>query len=146
MAYILLVERTYQEKATPSKISVWDGSEVIFTFFGLELPWKDNTRKISCIPEGSYKTVGRRTPKFGDHFHITDVPNRTWILIHQGNYTRQIQGCLLVGDAHVDMNKDGIIDVKNSVATMKKLNEILPNEFVTVFFEEGTDFHGHLFG
>lgn len=141
----LFIERTYQEKATPSNITFRNGREVVLECKGLELPWLDNQRQISCIPEGYYKVVRRTSPRFGEHFHILDVPNRSFILIHHGNYTRDIQGCLLVGREHRDIDGDGIVDVTASVATMNKLRKELPDEFMAVFYKKGTDPAKHIF-
>ena len=95
----------------------------------LELSWKNNQRRISCIPKGSYKVVPRTSEKFGKHFHITNVPGRSYILIHAGNYHTQILGCVLVGQMHLDINNDGDKDVTNSRNTLKKLLELAPNGF-----------------
>ncbi len=100
-----------------------------FEFKTLELPWLDNTKYVSCIPAGTYKCVKRNTPKYKDHFHVLDVPNRSHILIHHGNYYTDILGCILPGDAYRDLNKDGYLDVLNSKLTMDRLNTLLPNEF-----------------
>ena len=103
--------------------------EIVFHCFTLELPYKENKQQVSNIPYGEYDVKKRNSPKYGDHFHILDVPNREYILIHQGNYYNQTSGCVLVGDNLADINKDKVIDVTNSVATMKKLNSILPKSF-----------------
>jgi hypothetical protein len=95
----------------------------------LELAWKENRQRVSCIPKGIYTVVKRTSPKYKEHFHIKDVPNREWILIHNGNFHRQILGCILVGKDHADIDKDGYKDVTSSVATMKMLNETLPEKF-----------------
>lgn len=63
----------------------------------LELPWKNNERKVSCIPVGRYRLTQRHSPKFGHHYHLQDVPGRSFILIHTGNTARDIEGCVLVG-------------------------------------------------
>lgn len=129
----LLIERNKEQKSpkqTIGKLSVIDKSgKVIFTCHTLELPWKNNQKQVSCIPPAMYCVKKRHSAKYGNHFHILNVPNREYILIHQGNYYTQILGCVLVGSALADINKDGIADVTNSVATMKKLNELLPNDF-----------------
>lgn len=104
-------------------------NRIVFDCFTLELPNFGNKKKVSNIPIGKYKVVKRTSPKYGNHFHILDVPNRDYILIHQGNYYTQIEGCVLVGKELKDINKDGLKDVTNSVATMKILNDLLPNEF-----------------
>lgn len=69
----------------------------------LELPWRDNTQQLSCIPPGSYKCVWHRSPRFGWCYHVTGVPGRGSILIHPGNFAgdstkgfkTHSHGCLL---------------------------------------------------
>lgn len=97
-------------------------------FHTLELSWKENKRSISCIPTGTYKIKKRTTKKFGNHFILLDVPNRSYILIHKGNYYTDIRGCILVGSDLTDLNKDGEIDVINSTKTVKEIYELLPDE------------------
>lgn len=115
----------YTDKQTLG-LMYFNGKEVAKT---LELADKNNAPKISCIPKGSYKVVSRYSQKYGNHFHITDVPNRSFILIHNGNYHTQILGCVLVGKTHADINKDGYKDVTASKDKMKELLALLPNEF-----------------
>lgn len=105
-----------------------DGKKV-FECKTIELGWNDNKRRVSCIPKGTYVVKKRNSPKYGDHFHITDVPNRDWVLIHSANYSRQLLGCIAVGDSHVDIDKDGLKDVTNSKNTLKALRILLPEEF-----------------
>lgn len=101
----------------------------LFSCKTLELPYKDNMKRKSCIPKGTYKVKKRSSLKYGSHFHIQDVPNRDFILIHNANYWFQLLGCIAVGENHIDINKDGKKDVTNSKVTMAKLNKYLPNEF-----------------
>lgn len=102
----------------------------------LELPDKDNQRRISCIPEGEYQVVKRHSDKYGDHFHILDVPNRDYILIHSANYVRQLLGCVAVGFAHTDIDGDGLRDVTSSRKALKALNNELPDEFKLKIFSD----------
>jgi hypothetical protein len=72
------------------------------TIFTLEEPWQDNKRQISCIPAGSYLCVPHGWEKDSQkHFkrvwEVTNVPNRSAILIHAGNTLRDTMGCILVG-------------------------------------------------
>lgn len=121
------IVRTYEPKQTIGEFLI-DGVEFCKT---LELKWLDNTRSKSCIPEGTYKVVKRlaHEKRKYDHFHVLNVPNRSYILIHTGNYSSQILGCILVGDRHIDMNKDGLLDVANSTITLKKLYDLMPDSF-----------------
>jgi len=70
-----------------------------------ELPWRDNQRSISCIPPGEYDVIIRLSPKYGRVYHVTNVPNRSYILMHSGNWAGDVNkgfkthtnGCLLTG-------------------------------------------------
>lgn len=69
-------------------------------FFILERPWLNNEPRISCIPEGIYP--GEFLPKsysgkYKRVYHITEVPGRSEILIHAGNWVADSLGCLLIG-------------------------------------------------
>ncbi|MWN30999.1 MULTISPECIES: DUF5675 family protein [unclassified Gilliamella] len=68
----------------------------------LELLWKDNQRQISCIPVAIYQCDIVNSPKFGRVYQVKDVPNRSHILIHAGNWTKDTQGCILVGMSNND--------------------------------------------
>jgi hypothetical protein len=61
----------------------------------IELPWKQNQRCISCIPEGTYRLRKRRSPRFGLHLEVLDVPGRKYILFHPANDAlRELRGCI----------------------------------------------------
>ena len=98
----------------------------------IELEWKNNARRISCIPVGTYTVVKRTTNRYGNHFHLINVPNRSMILIHSGNYYSDSLGCIIVGDAHKDIDGDGMVDVINSKATLSKMYTTFPDRFKIV--------------
>lgn len=106
-----------------------------YAFHTLELPWKNNEPRVSCIPAGRYEVVKRHSPKYGDHFHVLNVPNRSYILIHAGNYNRDTLGCILVGTGLEDINGDGDKDVTDSRTAMHELNRLLPDSFTLIVRE-----------
>jgi hypothetical protein len=125
--------RTYRPTSTTGEGQVIDEekNESIFDFKTLELPWKDNERKVSCIPEDEYlvlKMPPTKKRKY-QYFWVQNVPGRDSILWHPGNYTRQILGCILPGEEHTDIDKDGIIDITNTTATLKMLTALMPDKF-----------------
>ena len=108
-------------------LGVWEIPKHNFACNTLELPDKDNQRRISCIPvnyEG-YTVVKRWSKKYKWHFHITDVPNRDWILIHAANYVRQLRGCIGAGSEHAYLDNDKHLDIKHSKQTIQNLLDIL---------------------
>jgi hypothetical protein len=129
----IIIKRTYKENATYGDAEVYDPekNESAFDFHTLELPWKDNQRRISCIPEGTYM-VWKMKPtekRPYEYFHVKDVPGRDAILFHPGNFTSQILGCVLPGEEFKDLNKDGFPDITNTTATLKILTALLPDKF-----------------
>lgn len=63
----------------------------------IERPWIDNQPSISCIPCGAYVCKPRYYNKGKyDAIEICNVPGRTYILFHRGNFVRNSEGCVLV--------------------------------------------------
>lgn len=84
------------DKSTIGRLYVDDE----FECYILENPYLDNKKNISCIPTGFYHWVIREDPqsKYNyPHIHVKDVPNRSWILFHIGNYPEDTLGCMLTG-------------------------------------------------
>ena len=130
----LILTRTAQmpvdnPQQTEGILYVIKNGKIVFECVTLELPWRNNARRISCIPDGTYKCVKRVSKKYGHHWHVLDVPNRSLILIHSGNFNHHTLGCILVGKEFKDINKDGLEDVTSSVATMNELRALLPDKF-----------------
>jgi hypothetical protein len=124
-----IIRQEFTDKQVTGTMRVYAGTELVATFATLELAWKDNQRKVSCIPKGKYTCVSRTSPKYGRHFHVTNVPNRDLILIHHGNYHTDILGCILIGTRHADINKDGFKDVIQSKVAMENFVKLMPNSF-----------------
>ena len=70
------------------------------TFWTVERPWQDNKPFVSCIPDGTYPMRRHDSPKFGKNtWEIFGVPGRTYILIHIGNWSRDVVGCVALGSS-----------------------------------------------
>jgi hypothetical protein len=102
----------------------------------LELPDKNNQQNISRIPAGIYMCRKRWSLKFGKHIIIENVHDRTYILIHAGNFFFNSTGCILVGSEFKDINNDGNVDILNSNKTLKEMLRILPDNFELQIFDE----------
>ena len=61
----------------------------------IELPWLDNKKQKSCIPEGRYELTKRYSKRFGWHLLVNNVINRDYILIHAYNDAlKESKGCI----------------------------------------------------
>jgi len=99
-----------------------------FRCLTLELPWLSNKRNVSCIPAGSYTAVKYDSPKHGPVLLLQNIEDRSMIEIHAGNFTYQIEGCILVGDSLKYLDNDSVLDVTNSKRTLHRLMAQLPGE------------------
>lgn len=85
--------------------------------YTLELPVKDGLPG-SAIPPGVYPIEFAPSPKFmasPDPWvqqyaermpHLIEIPGRSLIMIHWGNFPEETEGCILVGDMH-DLDEVG---------------------------------------
>lgn len=126
----ICLERNYGPEQTLGNFYVYDDDgKLLLHLKTMELAWRDNQRRVSCIPEGTYTAKRHTSPKFGPSFWVQDVPERSEILFHPANYSSQLLGCIAPGLKNADINADGLMDVTSSRAAMKKMLEILPDEF-----------------
>lgn len=128
MKSLLLKRFESDQNKTIGRLHLLDEGSEFLTFATLELPWKNNQRSVSCIPQGNYicKNIIRPSGKWA--LHLQDVPKRSEVLIHSGNYTTDIRGCILIGLHFNDINADGITDVTGSVTAMKILERWAKSE------------------
>jgi hypothetical protein len=77
----------------------------------VELPWRDNVLRVSCIPAGTYQCVMVNSPRFGKVYGVKNVPGRSHILIHAAN---------LAGD----VNKGWITQLNGCIAPAERLGSI----------------------
>ena len=82
-----------------------------------ELPWHGNQRGISCIPVGIYPVFVRISPRFGKCYEVHDVPGRSDILLHSGNYCgdcelgfkSDVEGCILYGSKRGELSGQQVV-------------------------------------
>jgi len=101
----------------------------------LELPWRGNAPSVSCIPCGEYAAEIRDSPHFGKVYQVKDVPGRSFIEIHPGNFagdvTRglrsDVEGCILLGRSFGPLfGQLAILDSRSTVAALRTRLEDQP--------------------
>ncbi|WP_310993765.1 DUF5675 family protein [Aequorivita marina] len=81
----LVLARSYYKEGTHGALFL----NTRFVCFTIELPWRENRRFESCIPEGRYELKARFSKKFGNHILVKEVYCRNLILIHAANYAKK---------------------------------------------------------
>jgi|TARA_Y100000296_G_C5072384_1_gene205579 hypothetical protein len=124
-ANLLLIRDTFTSKSVMGKLYC-NGEFIAHT---LELPWKDNQKSVSCIPEGRYRCRVRLARESATrnyvHLLVQDVENRSYILFHYGNYPSDSRGCILTG-THRAQTPDKIFESK--IAHTYMMNYIIENQ------------------
>ena len=122
---VLILSRTYFPEGTNGKLEC-EGKLICST---IELPWKKNETKVSCIPEGKYFIKKRYSKKFQWHLVVLDVKNRSLILFHPANNALQeLNGCIapvtkLSGPGLGLMSRKAFYKLKNLVYPILDKNE-----------------------
>ncbi len=116
----LILKRIASNDGGTFGVLVSDGTPFALT---LEDPWRDNQKNASCIPDNIYACRRTVSPKFGETFEVTGVPDRSHILLHTGNTEEDTHGCILVGESFGRLN--GRPAVLSSKDGFRELMEVL---------------------
>lgn len=122
---VLILKRNYFPDGTNGKLEC-EGKTICNT---IELPWKNNERRVSCIPEGKYFLEKRYSKKFKWHIEVKNVTNRSGILFHPANNAKQeLNGCIapvtkLSGAGLGLMSRKAFAALKNVVFKALEKNE-----------------------
>ena len=132
----VVLQRTYYPNGTNGTLLI-DDLEVCHT---IELPWLNNQKRVSCIPEGSYRLRKRYNQKFKWHLALEAVKGRSGILIHPANDAKkELLGCIAPVLYHTGIGK-GVYSRKSLDLLLMKLNGVLETrEWVPFFIERKKD-------
>lgn len=133
---IRLVRFGYMPEGTYGKLIFPNGE----TFYTVERPWMDNKAKESCIPDGVYRLGMRESPvvkrssggEFDEGWEVLDVPDRTFIMIHPGNWPMNFQGCIGVGrNMAIMQDKRGVLvnSVTGSRDAFRRIMELMEEHY-----------------
>lgn len=113
----IVLERMYFHEGTNGVLSL-NGKEICKT---IELPWRNNKARVSCIPEGKYKIRKRFSAKFKWHLELINVKNRKYILLHPANNAlKELNGCIapvsqITGEGRGNESRKAFEKLKNLV-------------------------------
>lgn len=125
------IKRNYKSNSVVGDFEVSINNKHVLTLSSLELPWRNNLPNISCIPEGEYKCKPYSSAKYNNVYEVTGVMNRSYILIHIGNFTTDTRGCILVGlGAHCNPSM-----VEKSTRAMNALRAVIGDSSFTLNIE-----------
>jgi len=92
-------------------LGVMTGKDHVPVCLTAELPWRDNTPFISCIPAGLYEAIKIMSPSRGiEVFQLVGVPDRSSIQIHIANAPMrpindkgdtELLGCIAPGSSYL---------------------------------------------
>lgn len=89
----------------------------------LEPPDRLNEPFVSSIPAQQYIMERDISRSYGETFKVQNVPNRTWIFFHPGNYIHNTEGCIILGQYFDKLRGDRA--VLNSGQTFNKFMSAL---------------------
>jgi hypothetical protein len=121
---LVLIRQHYDPQQTPGKLLFYPGGVgAVYSWHSLEAGWKNNAG--GCIPEGIYVAVREKSPKFGMFlWEIYNVEGRNECKIHKGNYYRNFDGCVGIGQTLADLDKDGKVDITNTNDSITELMKV----------------------
>lgn len=110
-----------------------------------ELPWRNNAVGISRIPAGEYTAFYRNDGSKGPCYQLLNVPGRTAIQIHVGNWCgdkrkrllSDVEGCILIGMRVGPLNNQRAV-VSSGVA-FQALHTELKAERIRLLIEDRFD-------
>ena len=89
--------------------------------FTLEPPDLLNRKGFSCIPAQQYICKRHQSIAFGWTFLITEVPDRSQIIFHWGNWKSNTEGCILLGTGIMEYKRG----ITNSKIAFKKFMDMM---------------------
>lgn len=141
MTEVHLFRRVYMEDRTLGDIIVLKDNRHVYECKALELPWRDNKPRISCIPAGRYRMEWRWSPRANRNlWWLENVPGRMAIQWHAANWPKELLGCIAPCTHFADLDGDGIVDGANTRKALAALEQALDGAIpVTVVHGDGRD-------
>lgn len=121
----ITIERKFESKECTMGYLYVNDSLICYSLERADLA---NSKNASRIPLGSYQAYIRTDSSKGWRVELIDVPHRTNIQIHIGNYPFQTTGCTLIGTSATPGNctvQNSAVAINKLKFAMKKLSDAL---------------------
>lgn len=126
---------SFSDEGTKGTITIGNGKN----WKTLELPYRENSRNLSCVDPGIYACV----QQWSDHFqmmlyHLVNVVGRDSVEIHYGNWAgdvikgfySDVRGCIILGEffGHIPPheNQVAVLESKKALAEFMTAMQGLP--------------------
>lgn len=111
-----ILRTSYFPKSTIGKVSVQSGPMTLYRGWSLELPWKENKVRESCVIADEYDAIWTFSPHFKrEMWELLEVTGRSAIRMHSAAIAvDHLLGCIAQGLSIGDINKDGSMDLLRS--------------------------------
>lgn len=125
-----LIRETYTEDSTIGKLYVND----VFYCFTLEDKVRDvKIKNVTAIPAGRYKVVVDFSNRFQQLMPLLlNVPNYLGVRIHTGNYSKDTEGCILIGSTKavnfIGNSKKAYVKLLSTITKALKTEQV----FITI--------------
>ena len=88
---VIELQRLYRDGWTDGEILI----NGVLLCRSIELRWANNSRNISCVPEGVYPVDIIQHSKLGECLKVDNVQGRAGILVHAANDAqKELRGCI----------------------------------------------------
>lgn len=125
----VLVRCFYTDLQIVGSLGLYNDDVLIKVVDTLELAYRNNEVSESAIKKGDYTCKLTYSKSFDRWlYEVLNVEGRSGIRFHEGNFYYDVEGCILVGDGFADINKDGVTDILNSLATLDYLHKFFNDE------------------
>lgn len=128
----IYLTRYYLPECTLGRMTGDDGLHI----YTIERPWKRNKPFHSCVPEGEYRVIRDTRPShkrtfclINEDLDVCQYPERgkrDSILIHVGNWVKDVVGCIAPGMRHAIIKGENA--VTQSVAGWRVLDQYVGRE------------------
>ena len=118
-----------KKQTLSTHLVVNERGKVLYNGYVLELAWRDNARRVSCVPAGVYPLKLEHSPKFGRKlWEAYEIPKRSETKFHNGLTHKSSEGCYITGEYPFDITGDSLEDVLGSKDALQEFMDAMGDD------------------